>query len=789
MSEEKETKGQRFSFKHEWNNFSIYCWSLMEKSLAKLSEEEREQFKNGVIAGETSLAKVRVVIGDERVMGYLRSHVEYLSNKHSADCRKDSEFAYGCKKSGDICFQKGRFQQALKFYSKAILFFDNEEDELTELGDESAVSSATSASLDEMVSLSTLYICRAKTLVKLERLNDAYSDFKQALELEPEIRSSGIEVDNLAAYYKPDKVDFRAPPNNAKLDGAADCVRMEYCEEKGRMICAERQIEEGEILFMETPYVHWLRPTYYDAYCHQCLKKLIKHIYTPCDHCTEIRFCSSDCKAIAWQRYHRVECKYLRLLKKWPSGHMALRLILRDGIDYVMQEDRKPAVPLSEYPALGFKADYSSIKSLTGENNFTDGDYYCPLILGCVLIALLFELNGEIKSTDLEQFSALLIKSIMQILENTFMIYDYDIRAMESYNFLEGEHDHSEQSRFHKMASTSYKIGVGLYSATSLIPHSCDNNSNKYYFGSSILIVAAKPIEVDEEVNIEYGVHYMMNTLKYRKDYLKNNFGFDCQCYACLNGYENVGLSFKCLKCQVGALIRDQDQTNHCLNCGVKNVDLGAVNALIRKAEQHFQVGVEAYKKSQIKRAEAEFRAGEKICAKVYYNDVKMQFIKCELSHLYLIKKNFALAYKYLFETLPVNRSLYGEHSIEVLTNHIELACLASECVENLANMGFSVKQTSQRLFGQLLFRMTSKAIGMQQQKAVDEFAFEELDRKLSKCDDLLKWKLIFKRHYQTIVPLYASIAKRDAKIACNESIASLNKLAHLKQFAKSIER
>lgn len=828
MSEKEETKGQRASFKHEWNNFSIYCWSLMEKCLGTLSEEEREQFKRGVTDGATSLDKVRVVIENTAVMAYLKSHVEYLNGKNSVGRKKDSEYAYNCKRSGDIYFQKGRFQSALKFYAKAILFFDNDEDEL---GHESTVAeSAVSASMDEMISLSTLYICRAKTLVKLERLNDAYSDFKQALILEPEIRSSGIEVDDLAMYYKPDKVDFRMTSSNAKLDGAADSVRMEHCEAKGRMICAERRIEEGEILFMEQPYVHWLRPTYYGMYCHQCLKKLAKHIYTPCDHCTEVRFCSGECKDAAWQRYHRTECKYLRLLRKWPSGHMALRLILKDGIEYAMQEDRKPAIPLSEYPKLGFRSDYSSIKSLTGENNFTDGDYYCPLIIGCVLIGLLFEMNNEIKSDDLEQFSALLIKSIMQILENTFMIYDYDIKAVDRDDFLEDEvksdgvassetksdavvsnemrsnetksdeaksdestsdqKANSQIRKFHQMSSTSYKIGVGLYSATSLIPHSCDNNANKYFFGSSILIVAGKPIEANDEVNIEYGVHYKMNTLKYRKDYLRNNFGFDCQCYACLAGYENVGLSFKCPKCRVGALIRNLDQTNHCLRCEAKNVDLAAVNGLIKRAEEHFRLGVEAYKQGNIKRSEAEFRAGEKICAKVYYNDVKLQFIKCELSHLYTLKKNFALAYQYLLDTLPVNRSLYGEASIEVLANHIELACLAIECIQHLTSVGFSMKQASQRLFRQLLQRMRSKSAGGKKRasETVAVEAFEELDRKLSNCDEVPKWKRIFMSHYQASVQLYTSIAKRDAKIACDESIASLNKLAQMNKFMKTIE-
>ena len=126
---------------------------------------------------------------------------------------------------------------------------------------------------------------------------------------------------------------------------------------------------------------------------------------------------------------------------------------------------------------------------------------------------------------------------------------DYDIKAIEEDDFLDEKSKTQRttfnlmptQSRFHQMSSTSYKIGVGLCSSTSLIPHSCDNNSNKYYFGSSILIVAARPIDANEEVNIEYGVHFKMNSLKFRKDYLKNNFGFDCKCYACLNNYENEG--------------------------------------------------------------------------------------------------------------------------------------------------------------------------------------------------------------------------------------------------------
>ena len=228
---------------------------------------------------------------------------------------------------------------------------------------------------------------------------------------------------------------------------------------------------------------------------------------------------------------------------------------------------------------------------------------------------------------------------------------------------------------------------------------------------------------------------------------------------------------------------------------------MSSIDALIKKAEEHFQFGVEAYKQNNVKKAEIEFRTDEKICSKIYFNDVKLQFIKCELSHLYLIKKNFALAYQYLFDTLPVNRSLYGENSIEVLTNHIELVCLAIDCIDHLSNTGFSVKQTSQKLFRQLLIKMTNKSSSSsnrqhqrqhqhQQQtiKNLDVISFEEIDKKLSNCDELLKWKIIFKRHYQTIIQLYSEIVRRDAKIASNELVSSLNKLAHLKKIIKTIE-
>lgn len=790
MSQENETK-KKLSFKHEWNNFSIYCWSLMEKCLTKLTDEERSKFKKDIIESKTSLNKIKIVTENKQVMNHLYDHIDYLNNKNTIDHKKDNKFALSCKKIGDAYLAKGNYQKALKFYSKSILFFDNESTGL-EGNNESGNSNQ---SLDEQISLCSLFISRAKVLIKLELFNDAYADFQKALDLDPDTQKIDFSLEDLASLYKRKTVDFSISEPNKKLDGASSAVRMGYCEDKGRMIYSEKKIEEGEILFMEEPYVHWLRPSYYEAYCHQCLKRLGKHVFIPCNCCTEVRYCSIECRDVSWNRYHKTECKYLKLLKKWPSGHMALRLVLRDGLDYALEENRKESEPLSAWPKLGFKCNYSSIKSLTGEDNFKDGDYYCPLVIGCVLIGLLFEINKEIKKEDLEQFSAMLIKSIMQILENTFMIYDYDMKTVEEDDFLEeaesiGNSKNSlnlttTQSKFHQISSTSFKIGVGLYSSSSLLPHSCDNNSNKYYFGSSILIVAGKTIEKNNEVNIEYGVHYKMNSLKYRKNYLNNNFGFDCKCTACLNGYENVGLSYKCLKCQTGALVVNEDSTNYCMNCDAKNLDVSSIDLTIKKAEEHFHNGVEAYKENNIKKAELEFRLGDKICTKVYYSNTKVQFIKSELSHLYVLKKNYTLAYQYSMECLPVNKYLYGPNSVEVLSNQIELACLAIECIENLTRVGFSVKQASQKLFRQLMSRMSNKK---ERTRDLEELNLEKIEKKLSNLNELSKWKIILKRHYQTIEKLYYQISRREAKIVSEDSIITLKRLVHLKDYLKKLE-
>src|SRR5699024_10936657 len=53
----------------------------------------------------------------------------------------------------------------------------------------------------------------------------------------------------------------------------------------------------------------------------------------PCTTCSNVLFCSEQCRAAAWQAYHRFECAHLPLLLHSvdKSTHLALRMLYSAG--------------------------------------------------------------------------------------------------------------------------------------------------------------------------------------------------------------------------------------------------------------------------------------------------------------------------------------------------------------------------------------------------------------------------------------------------------------------------
>lgn len=74
----------------------------------------------------------------------------------------------------------------------------------------------------------------------------------------------------------------------------------------GKQLIATRDIEPGEIIVVEKPYVSCVKLSHFTNYCGHCFVKTWTSI--PCDNCNWCMFCSEECKKLAFENYHDIEC-------------------------------------------------------------------------------------------------------------------------------------------------------------------------------------------------------------------------------------------------------------------------------------------------------------------------------------------------------------------------------------------------------------------------------------------------------------------------------------------------
>lgn len=83
-------------------------------------------------------------------------------------------------------------------------------------------------------------------------------------------------------------------------------VEIKYSGKYGRHLVATRDIEPGEVIFVEKPYTKFLNVKKLHAYCSHCFKTTWANV--PCKHCSWTMFCSEECRNDAWEQYHDLEC-------------------------------------------------------------------------------------------------------------------------------------------------------------------------------------------------------------------------------------------------------------------------------------------------------------------------------------------------------------------------------------------------------------------------------------------------------------------------------------------------
>lgn len=331
----------------------------------------------------------------------------------------------------------------------------------------------------------------------------------------------------------------------------------------GRGLRAIKQIEPNDLILRETAYSCILDYDRFSEFCYNCLAKLTPNHFYPCYSCTQVRFCSVNC--VDSCSYHEYECHLIDVIKlNTNETNLAYRLSLR------MILEQEPETIMNSLKHLNDLKESSNVMDILGHDlprgylgllQLVDHqENQHPLTkVTAFLTAFTFNRRSKFKkifnSFQLESILAsLFLKHARQVKWNAMSI---SYRSLMASDFSVSVQILKEEL-----------IGVGIFHIQLLINHSCQPNIKTAKFnGNQVTLSAIETIRVDDEILNSYGMFSKWQGFHYRKEYLKNNYNFNCNCQSCTKNVEPIIRSFRCYTCNGPILIESLEDTSQSTKC------------------------------------------------------------------------------------------------------------------------------------------------------------------------------------------------------------------------------
>lgn len=276
---------------------------------------------------------------EDRIMFTLNVMLEYNIIPQVCDNKKDAKESEKLREQGNKLFISTPLKnytcvEALKLYTKSIAYAPYPSEQLAlAYANRSAVLiklhkyKLCIQDIDRTLALAYPNNLRAKLYVrKVECLNALKNPNIEDTIKEAQYWLEKISLDNRkklneklksiknmlpSQKFKKEKFMKQAPlpkikTHNIEVPCASDAITIKYNDKYGRHIVATRKINPGEVIAIEKPYSLILTPDNIHTHCSNCLEVSWANI--PCEYCTYAMYCSEECKAMEWKKYHDIEC-------------------------------------------------------------------------------------------------------------------------------------------------------------------------------------------------------------------------------------------------------------------------------------------------------------------------------------------------------------------------------------------------------------------------------------------------------------------------------------------------
>ncbi|XP_063696193.1 SET and MYND domain-containing protein 4-like [Culicoides brevitarsis] len=474
--------------------------------------------------------------------------VKYIEQFITKQFNKNFQYGMDFKNQGNIEFKQSRWNAALDFYNKSVVYMPARTPELAiALGNRSAVlfklkeyqlavnDIETAIPLSQKENLFKLVHRKAKCYLELEKYSEALTDFQLSEflicnhdKISDEQRITLLfEIRSICKYLRRNCMNFvNEYPTNAKpiIDSknklelqVNDSVKIEYNKNEGRHAVCCNNIEAGDILLIEKPYAYVLTKAHNFTHCQYCLKRTF--VQFSCDHCPDIVYCSESCKEMA--TFHHYECGILPSIWKCKSDlatHLSIRMITSKDINTLIYNGHN-LEGLTETAKGCVDKNFEQIYSLLmHEKEFSKEKLFEFMLMAKFQLHCL-KTGGYLKNDDYDDyFVFLLYKNILILHFNAHEVFE-----------LQKDNDNDP--------GKTICIAAAIYPFLAQFNHSCNPATVRYFNGNQVIIRATRNIAIGEQISENYGPIFTQEPKHERQLQLKEKYKFECRCEACLNNW------------------------------------------------------------------------------------------------------------------------------------------------------------------------------------------------------------------------------------------------------------
>ena len=286
---------------------------------------------------------------------------------------------------------------------------------------------------------------------------------------------------NVSDFFK---LSYPANPKNSSI---VNCIKLEVNEIFGRHLVAKQDINAGDILIIEEPIHKSLDKNFTQGRCVNCFKSNYLDLL-PCKYCCSVMFCSDECQDSAWDKFHKFEC---------------------DSIDELSEEDNfLIMIQRTFFEIIHIFGNLRNMETFLGENlcdvTAFDIDMSDKVDLKKKLILIGQSLEYSPTTQEDFKFAESFVKCHKHVktLWKTKKQRNFLVKFL--VKFIGIMNRNAFTMHWTSPSNNIEEQGCAIFATVSMINHSCSPNLFRIRKDESLILIARKPIQANEQLFIAY---------------------------------------------------------------------------------------------------------------------------------------------------------------------------------------------------------------------------------------------------------------------------------------------